>query len=386
MALKSEMCRVWAVLGAGLCIAVSALAEEVVAKDMREELVRIGVTVKDMYGRLETRQIPVTIFRPSGEGPFPLVVFNHGRAVAAKRPQQGPNRPEHAARYLVGKGFVVLAPTRVGYAETYGDFDPEQSGPCNSPRVEPMALAASDQVLATVAYAKTLPFVDTTRWLVAGQSVGGLAAVATVGRNPPGLLGGINFAGGVGGNPDTRAGNPCSPAVVGAYWHQLATAARVPMLWLYWQNDKYWGEDVPRSWHKAWLDGGGQARFVSVPAAGEDGHHGLNVDMNHWLPEVDQFLASLGFTQTAMVATPPTSGYADIADDSKAPVGGKSRRAAYAKFLDAKSPRAFAVGDQGGWGYATGDYVTGRALGYCQRSGQACQLYAIDDHVVWVGK
>ena len=187
MALKSEMCRVWAVLGAGLCIAVSALAEEVVAKDMREELVRIGVTVKDMYGRLETRQIPVTIFRPSGEGPFPLVVFNHGRAVAAKRPQQGPNRPEHAARYLVGKGFVVLAPTRVGYAETYGDFDPEQSGPCNSPRVEPMALAASDQVLATVAYAKNLPFVDTTRWLVAGQSVGGLAAVATVGRQTDGV-------------------------------------------------------------------------------------------------------------------------------------------------------------------------------------------------------
>lgn len=56
-------------------------APEVWAKDMREEVVRTDVTVTDMYGRQETRPMPITVFRPAGEGRHPLVVFNHGRAV-----------------------------------------------------------------------------------------------------------------------------------------------------------------------------------------------------------------------------------------------------------------------------------------------------------------
>lgn len=385
-----------AFLCAAACVAGSALAQqpaatlaatadEVVAKDLMEETVRIPVTVKDLYGRQETRSIPVTIFRPSGPGPFPLVVFNHGRAVTAKRATQGRNRPEHLARYLVAKGFVVLAPTRVGYADTYGEFDPEYSGKCGATQIEPAAIAASDQVLATWAFAKSLPYVDAARWIVAGQSMGGLTAIATVGRNPAGLLAGINFAGGSGGNPETQPENPCSPNSVGQYWASLARSATVPMLWMYWENDKYWGPEIPRRWHKAWTEGGGKAAMTTFGPVGADGHGGWASDMDHWLPVVDAFLAQLGFDQPAIVKRPPASGFAGIAEADKVPVNARSRITAYAKFLEAKTPRAFAVGNKGGWGYATGDYVTGRALGYCQRSGQICKLYAVDDQVVWPG-
>ena len=48
----------------GLCLvgaAASSMAqEEVLAKDMREEIVRIQVTVKDLYGRQETKPVPIT--------------------------------------------------------------------------------------------------------------------------------------------------------------------------------------------------------------------------------------------------------------------------------------------------------------------------------------
>ena len=126
---------------------VAAPPTEVLAKDLQEEIVRIQATVKDMYGRQATKPVPITIYRPAGDGPFPLVVFNHGRSVAEKRAQQGRYRPETAARYLVGKGFVVMVPNRIGYWETYGDFDPENSA-CKN--IEPMSIAASQQVLATV--------------------------------------------------------------------------------------------------------------------------------------------------------------------------------------------------------------------------------------------
>ena len=357
----------------------SSAAPEILAKDLREEVLRTQATVKDMFGRQETMALPITVYRPPGDGPYPLVVFNHGRAVEAKRAVQRRYRPEAAARYLVAKGFVVLVPNRIGYWETYGSFDPEYSA-CKN--IEPMSLAASEQVLTAVALAKTLPYVDTSRWLVAGQSVGGLTAVATVGRAPPGLVGGINFSGGTGGNPDTKPGRPCNPYATTQYWGEIAKNARVPMLWLYWENDKYWGADIPKAWHKAWVDGGGKAQFTGLAAVGEDGHSGLGIDMDHWLPVVDAFLAQLGFDMPAIVKTPPPSAFAAIDATAAVPVGA-SGKAAYAKFLEMALPRAFAVSSKGGFGHARGDYAAGRALGNCKRFGNPCALYAVDADVVW---
>jgi dienelactone hydrolase len=368
-----------------LCFAACAqeeapsTASEVLAKDLREEIVRTQATVKDMYGRQETMPVPMTVYRPEGDGPFPLVVFNHGRAVSAKRASQGRYRPEAVARYLVAKGFVVLVPNRIGYWQTYGSFDPEYSA-CGP--IEQMSMAASDQVLATVEFAKTLPYVDASRWLVAGQSVGGLTTVATVGRAPAGLLGGINFSGGTGGDPDARPGRPCNPAATARYWGEIAKNAKVPMLWMYWENDKYWGPDIPKTWHKAWVEGGAQATFAGFGPSGSNGHSGLTEDMDHWLPVVDEFLARLGFDRPAIVKPPQATAFAAIDAVDAVPVR-PSNKAAYGKFLDMAMPRAFAVSTQGGFGFANGDYAVGRALGNCQRYGKPCALYAVDADVVW---
>ena len=359
--------------------AVAKPSAEVLAHDLREEVLRFEATVTDMFGRQETKPVPVTVYRPQGDGPFPLFVFNHGRAIEAKRAQQGRYRPESMARYLVAKGFVVMVPNRIGYWETYGGFDPEFSG-CRS--IEPMSIAASDQVLATVAFARSLPYVDTSRWLVGGVSVGGLTSVATVGRAPEGLLGGINFSGGTGGNPEANPSKPCNPSATSQYWGRIAKNAKVPMVWLYWENDKFWGANNPKLWHQAWQDGGGQAQFAGLDAVGEDGHGGVNLDMDRWLPVVDQFLQTLGFDAPAIVHTPPPSSFAAIADLGAVPVG-PAGKAAYPKFLEMPLPRAFAVSNKGGFGYARGDYALGRALGFCQRSGNPCKLYAVGDDVVY---
>jgi hypothetical protein len=270
-------------------------------------------------------------------------------------------------------------PNRIGYWETYGSFDPEYSG-CKS--IEPMSVAASDQVLAAVEFAKTLPYVDTSRWLVAGQSVGGLTTVATVGRAPAGLLGGINFSGGTGGNPDANPERPCNPGATTRYWGEIAKNAKVPMLWLYWANDKYWGPDIPKTWHHAWVGGGGRANLTAFGPSGDNGHSGLTEDMDRWLPVVDAFLDQLGFEHSAIVKVPPPNTFAAIEATSSVPVG-MSGKAAYAKFLEMALPRAFAVSSKGGFGLARGDYAAGRALGNCQRYGNPCTLYAVDADVVW---
>lgn len=378
-----RFCRLLAAVTLLWAAVAAAQTEAPPFRDLREESRQISVTVKDLYSREETRQIPVTIFRPKGDGPFPLVIMNHGRAVTNKRAAQGVQRFEHLSRYLVGKGFVVMLPTRVGYAQTYGDFDPEASGECRSLRVEPMAIAASDQVLATVAFAKTLPFVDATRWLVMGQSVGGLAAVATVGRQPSGLIGAVNFSGGVGGDPERNPGNPCNPQQVARALGSFAKGARVGMLWIYWQNDLYWGAGTPRRWQEAWAGGGGLAEFQSLPPVGQDGHSGLSVDMDHWVPLVDDYLARLGFGKPGSVARPPPTHFAKVEEADKLPAVQATKDGVYRKFLESKTPRAFAVGPNNANGWASGDWAMGRALGFCARRGELCKLYAVDDDVVW---
>ncbi|MDD0816999.1 dienelactone hydrolase family protein [Curvibacter sp. HBC28] len=374
-------------LGAALAQAQTAASpstEPALAADLRESVQHVPVRVKDLYGREESRDIPVTVFRPQGAGPFPLVIFNHGRAVSAKRAQQGRQRYEHIARYLVHKGFVVMVPTRVGYGETYGDFDPESSGNCNAMRVEPMAQAASDQVLATWAWARSQPGVDASRWLVMGQSVGGLTAVATVARQPEGLLGGINWSGGTGGDPDQRTGNPCGPQVIQALWRRQSAPERAPMLWLYWENDRYWGAEHPRRWFQAWREGGAPAEFQQLGASGSDGHSGATADMDHWVPRVDAFLAQLGFKQPGLPALPPAQPTGAVTDLERVPVSDSTRANFYQKFLASPLPRAFAISPSGAVGWATGDWAVGRALGFCQaRRGEVCKLYAVDNTLVW---
>ena len=369
---------------AGAAVAQTVPAAEPMAVDLREDIQRLSVTVKDLYGREETRQIPLTSFRPPGDGPFPLVVMNHGRAVTDRRALQGRQRFEPLARYLVSKGFAVFLPTRVGYGDTYGDFDPESTGNCDQMRPHAAAQAASDQVLATVQHAKTLPWVDASRWVVMGQSVGGFTVLAVAARNPPGLVAAINFAGGTGGNPDTRAGNPCSPTVLARLWQGQAATAKLPLLWIYWLNDLYWGADWPRRWAQAWTDGGGTVDFQQLPAVGSDGHGGLNTAMDHWVPLVEAHLAKAGFHQSGLVQRPPKTDFAQLDDIDKVPLPQAARDNFYKRFLATKPPRALAIGPGGAVGFAGGDWALGRALGFCQaRRGVACKLYAVDDDVVW---
>src|SRR5262245_47341263 len=219
------------------------------AADLHEEVRHIAVTVKDRDGRVETRAIPVTVFRPPGAGPFPLAIVNHGRASKEKRAAQRDRmRFETLSRYLVSKGFAVLVPTRVGYGETYGDFDPESPDACRTARMDVVSIAASDQVLATYEYARTLSFVDTSPWVVVGVSMGGLASLATAWRHPPGLLGGINFSGGTGGRPTDFPERPCGAQQIASLLQANAAQAHAPMLWLYWENDHYWGPEIPKRW------------------------------------------------------------------------------------------------------------------------------------------
>ena len=131
------------------------------------------------------------------------------------------------------------------------------------------------------------------------------------------------------------------------------------MLWLYWQNDQYWGPDIPRRWHQAWVAGGGKAEFHPLAPVGADGHFGTEIDMDHWVPIAEAFFTRLGFTKPGVIARPAASGFAHIEQFDKVPgrVGARAAAIANSSQLRSHGPLRQAVMALGGMRPVTGRWA-----------------------------
>ena len=266
---------------------------------LREEQIDLPVAVNDAYGKAITQTIKVTIFSDdSNPQPAPVLVLNHGRAVDSEgRAKLNRVRYLDASKFLVQRGFIVAVPTRIGYGVSGGP-DIEDSGPCNAKRYPPAFAVAAEQTLAVLAAMRQRPDVARDRAVVMGQSYGGATAVAVAALNPPGVQASINFAGGGGGNPQTQPERPCAPQALERMFRDYGKTARIPMLWIYTENDMYFGPELPRQWHAAFVAAGGQAQLVQFPPQGDDGHSLFSRFPQLWQPKVAEFLDVQGFPAT----------------------------------------------------------------------------------------
>ncbi len=363
-----------------------AATDTELVSDLNETIDRATVTVALLGGGTRSGDMILTHFRPAGAGPFPVVVLSHGRAgTAGERSQPARRRSLGIVRYWVRRGFAVVVPTRLGYGATGTDPDTEYSGPCSKKSYGPMSRAAALQVRTAVAYAQRQPWADAARVILMGQSVGGLATTVAHGDGIQGVIGAINVAGGSGGRPKEAPAQPCEPQKLAAVYAASAKPEGVPMLWLYAENDLFWGARIPRDWHRAYTTAGGRAELAMLPPVGEDGHRLID-RLEVWRPHIDRYIATLGFAAPKTPGAPPPSNFAPIGDASKIPhVKDDVRREAYAKFLALDLPRAFVVSPKGNWAFYGGSAdALARALERCGKSaGQPCKPYAVDDAVVW---
>ena len=283
-----------AVIGSA-AVALTSHAQDRAA-DIYETKESFSVQVKDMYQRDITGNVVVTSYKPMGNGPFPILILNHGRS-GTDRSQPARFRYTQQARFFVKLGFAVFVPTRIGYGEQGTSPDPEDSGNCNQKNYSPMAEAASSQVIAALAFARQQSYVDAKRVVVVGQSVGGYTAIATAAKNPEGLVVAINFAGGSGGNPQTRPGEPCEAYKLEKMYADFGNTSKVPTLWIYTENDQYFAPRYSQAWHQAFVKSGGRAEFNLLPAFAADGHTLFTAGAALWEPIVTRFLQANGFAE-----------------------------------------------------------------------------------------
>jgi dienelactone hydrolase len=239
-------------------------------------------------------QMRTELFRPPGDGPFPLVVINHGTTGNALQRARLP-QPVYLdlARYFVGRGYAVAVPQRPGHGATGGPYLESNGNGCQNADYFASGHRTADIIATAIAFMIRQPFVKPTGVIVVGQSAGGWGALALASRNPPEVRAVINFAGGRGGRVNNQPNVNCAPERLVTAAGRFGATSRIPSLWLYTENDSYFGPDLSRRLAAAFKDAGGAVDFRLLPAFADDGHRlshqkgGIEV----WRPLVEQFLS-----------------------------------------------------------------------------------------------
>ena len=370
----------WCV-GALCAIGLASAGAQVVDDTVNEQVVMIP-----KKGGFFSFELETTLYKPDGDGPFPIVLINHGKALGDPR-FQARSRNSAIARFFLQRGYVVLMPMRQGFSKSTGSYI---GGGCN---IESNGLQQAQDTQAALDWAVSQRWADKDQMLVMGQSHGGWTTLAFGTLGYPGVKGLVNFAGGLRQDGCVHwQGNLARAA--GSYGQQ----ATLPSLWFYGDNDSFFPPDTFRPMFERYTAAGGKAELVAFGSFGADAHSmfGSRAGEPIWQPKVSAFMQSLGlptavtqarFGQVAAITpSPAKTDFAALADDAKVPHLRDSGRAGYKTFLSKPNPRAFAIAPTGAWGWADGgDDPLKRALDNCNRNGRGqCKVYAVDDEVVWV--
>jgi dienelactone hydrolase len=253
--------------------------------------------------------LPLPMFaylvRPVGDGPFPLVIMNHGVSLnQADRGFYPLVEFRDAAKWFARRGYLVVAPVGTGYGAAaidmpehglYGPFF-SKVGKCSNPHFRTPGLAVAQVDLWIIDYMTAEKRIVPKDVIVVGQSAGGWAAIALSSLNPPQVKAIIIFAAGRGGRVNGQPNNNCAPDRLVEATGEFGRTSRVPMLWIYIENDTFFGPALSKRMHEAFTTAGGKAEYHLVRPFGDDGHFFIDSPdaIPIWSPLVTKFLDEQG--------------------------------------------------------------------------------------------
>ena len=252
----------------------------------------IRVPINDLSG--QQRLMAGRVCRPSDVKRPKLVVINHGSStIAADRPGLPlASCNNEAVRWFLDRHYAVVQVWRLGYGATGGPWT-EGFAHCTAADYYKAGIETARQISAIVDYSVLLPGVDPNGVIVVGHSGGGWGSIAYDGFPHAHVSALINMAGGRGGHYRGRDNSNCGgDQLVGAA-RLFGKTASTPMLWIYADNDSYFGPRLAKQMAAAYASAGGKLRFVEAPSVGGDGH-GLFFDDDGstiWGPLVQSYLS-----------------------------------------------------------------------------------------------
>ena len=124
--------------------------------------------------------IQAYLYKPEGDGPFPVVIYNHGSGLGSERLG---HPAEHIGRMLTEAGFAVMVPERRGYGRSEGPTLWQDIGVTRGKAMITRLQADTDDVLAAVEYLRGVRYVDTNRMGIMGWSFGGIITMLAISRS-----------------------------------------------------------------------------------------------------------------------------------------------------------------------------------------------------------
>ena len=240
-------------------------------------------------------KLEAVVFRPPGEGPFPLAVVNHGSTGAGDDQAAFTDTWSDPwfAEILNARGWIVAFPQRRGRGKSGGLYDEgiakdrSKGYTCDTA----ISLAGADRALqdlqAAVAALHKRPDVNAEPMLLAGHSRGGVLSIAYAGLHPEQAKGVINFVGGW-----TSDGCETADAINQTLFRK-GTSFTQSTLWLYGKDDYFYSLEHSQNNFYAFRNRGGQGKFVEMTVRGENNGHWVMSIPPLWGDHVTNYLDEL---------------------------------------------------------------------------------------------
>ena len=282
------------------------------------------------------------LVRPAAAGKYPLVLINHGSPrVNADRPGMTPYASLPQIMEFARRGFAVAAVMRRGF----GEFRRSVRG---IRRLVPESRllgvgAVGRQGSARCYRASVQPAGHRCDAHHQRRPVGGRLCHGCADRRSAARTGGSDQLCGWPRLAErwrgVRRGSPCRRI------RKFGKTSRVPMLWIYADNDLFFGPQVVQRLHQAFTSAGGSAELIKHPAFSEDGHA----------------LFELGIPCGRRTSTPSSKRHQLVLREGLLPVPvpkiavpaglGEKGRTAFAFYLAAGPHKAFAMSSNGEFGW-----------------------------------
>ena len=236
------------------------------------------------------RTLRALVWQPSGAGPFPAILFNHGSYATADAISL--KEPGTLGSVFARHGYVFLFLFRqgIGLSAKEGPADGDlmdralaSGGQEAKNRVQLQLLdAESADAFAALAFLRALPHVDPHRVAIAGHSFGGSITVQ-MGASDPGIRAAVVFGGAA------ASWGPSAP--LRARLLDAAGRASAPVMFVYAANDY---STAPGEALTAEMQRLGKPCTLKIyPASGptaREGHNLVYRSVRTWEPDVFAFL------------------------------------------------------------------------------------------------
>ncbi len=267
-----------------LCLLVSRLS---FAQGMAET---IWIPMQDagLFAKREI-QLEATLYKPAGDGPFPIVIFNHGSS-GGPIPAGYTEKAAGLASVLTVRGISLLVPMRRGRGKSEGG-NGEEPSPCTVEGARQGVEYASAALDATFDYLRKQSWVALDKVVLAGHSRGGILSVIYAAEHPGVSMGVINFSGG-------WKDDACGPTDINiALLEAAARRPRFPSLFLYAQGDGFYSDASMHRYAQVFRAADGDVDFKWFQLGNTNGHLLFQRARSVWERDVSAFLARIGASQ-----------------------------------------------------------------------------------------